>query len=430
MNILRHRGSNESWLTVAVLWIIAIAATPAGFAQMAAPFVVTTLADSGRGSLRQAIVDANERPGADVIDFAPGLHGTILLTSGALRITDSLTIQGPGAFWLTVNGNHASRIFEVEGEGNIVSIDGLTITQGSAQGPVEPGMGGGILLVNSSLTLSRVLLSDNHAVGASQTPTSSSAPPNGLGGGVFNQSGNLHIVASTFINNQAVGGSGVPGGPAGGAGLGGGIDNEMGTLTLTDSTLVGNQAIGGDRGMAAGGGISSSGVLTVINSTFWGNRALGGSGGSAWGGGIVLQNLTTLVQSTIQDSAFVGNQAVGGSGGTGGAGEGGGIFAGGDNNLVVERAIFDDNRAIGGNGSNGGNGGNGQGGGLFNGGTLVINTSIVTRNSALGGTGGTGGDGAGGGIYNTGTLMLGPTTVVSGNFATNSPNLYPPPGVQ
>ena len=37
-------------------------------------FIVTNLGDSGHGSLRQAILDANSPayPGADSIDFAPG----------------------------------------------------------------------------------------------------------------------------------------------------------------------------------------------------------------------------------------------------------------------------------------------------------------------------------------------------------------------
>src|SRR5437899_1079279 len=59
-------------------------------------FTVTNLLDSGTGSLRAAIVAANTHPGADVIQFAGGLTGTITLTStnGELKITDTLTIDG------------------------------------------------------------------------------------------------------------------------------------------------------------------------------------------------------------------------------------------------------------------------------------------------------------------------------------------------
>src|SRR3979490_1167114 len=37
-------------------------------------FTVLNLADSGTGSLRQAVLAANAHPGADVIDFADELH--------------------------------------------------------------------------------------------------------------------------------------------------------------------------------------------------------------------------------------------------------------------------------------------------------------------------------------------------------------------
>ena len=47
----------------------------------AAAFNVTNLNDSGAGSLRQAIADANSAGGADVITFQAGLSGTITLTS-------------------------------------------------------------------------------------------------------------------------------------------------------------------------------------------------------------------------------------------------------------------------------------------------------------------------------------------------------------
>ena len=59
-------------------------------------FTVLNLADSGLGSLRAAIADANANPGADLIRFAPAARdGTIALTSGELGITDDLRIDGP-----------------------------------------------------------------------------------------------------------------------------------------------------------------------------------------------------------------------------------------------------------------------------------------------------------------------------------------------
>src|SRR5262249_17766717 len=74
-------------------------------------FTVGNLADSGPGSLRQAILDANDNLGADTIRFAPAARdGTLTLTSGQLSITDDLILDGPGVHRLTISGNDASRV--------------------------------------------------------------------------------------------------------------------------------------------------------------------------------------------------------------------------------------------------------------------------------------------------------------------------------
>ena len=57
------------------------------------PSTVTTLADAGAGSLRQAIRDT---PAGGTVDFQPGLTGTITLTSGELAINKNLTIAARG----------------------------------------------------------------------------------------------------------------------------------------------------------------------------------------------------------------------------------------------------------------------------------------------------------------------------------------------
>ena len=67
-------------------------------------FTVTNLLDTGAGSLRAAVASANASAGADTIDFAT--TGTIALTSGQLDISDSLTINGPGAGALTVSSHY------------------------------------------------------------------------------------------------------------------------------------------------------------------------------------------------------------------------------------------------------------------------------------------------------------------------------------
>src|SRR5690242_17489609 len=75
-------------------------------------FTVTNLRDDGSaGSLRQRIDAANNHPGADSVVFKPGLEGTIPLNGNEIGITDSLTLTGPGAALVAVDGNAASGIF-------------------------------------------------------------------------------------------------------------------------------------------------------------------------------------------------------------------------------------------------------------------------------------------------------------------------------
>lgn len=100
-------------------------------------FTVTNLFDSGAGSLRNAIFDANTASTTDIIDFDTSLSGgTISLTSGELGITDNLTINGLGADLLSVDaGGNPFRIFNVDDGNSVndleVAINGLTITGGN-----------------------------------------------------------------------------------------------------------------------------------------------------------------------------------------------------------------------------------------------------------------------------------------------------------
>ena len=66
----------------------------------AATFVVSSNANAGANTLRQAIIDANASPGADIINFNFAVATTITLTACQQQITDPVTIDGysnPGA---------------------------------------------------------------------------------------------------------------------------------------------------------------------------------------------------------------------------------------------------------------------------------------------------------------------------------------------
>src|SRR5687768_8415902 len=69
----------------------------------AALFVVTNTGDTGSGTLRQAIADAAD---GDVIAFLlSGCPCVITLSSGSLQTSKNLTIVGPGAGVLRLDGN-------------------------------------------------------------------------------------------------------------------------------------------------------------------------------------------------------------------------------------------------------------------------------------------------------------------------------------
>src|SRR5262245_41779680 len=162
-------------------------------------FTVLNLDDSGPDSLRAAIVAANANPGADEIDFAT--TGTIALLTGQLDVTDSVTINGPGAGALTVDGVGRSRVFAIAGTPT-VTIANLTVTNGRTYG--SPG--GGISVAGGTLILDRVTVSGNHADGVAGGNYGDGG--DGAGGGLYVAGGTLTLDQCTVSGNIARGGVG------------------------------------------------------------------------------------------------------------------------------------------------------------------------------------------------------------------------------
>src|SRR5437762_2781254 len=90
----------------ALIAVLLLAATT--MSAHAATITVTNTNDSGPGSLRQVLANANN---GDTISFT--VTGTIALTSGGLPVTKNVTISGLGANQLAVNGNQALFVFGV-----------------------------------------------------------------------------------------------------------------------------------------------------------------------------------------------------------------------------------------------------------------------------------------------------------------------------
>ena len=94
----------------------------------AATFTVTNTGDSGAGSLRQAIVDANALAGTDLIDFSIGTGvQTISPLSALPTITDPVIIDGT-----TQPGFLGTPIIELDGSNTVGAVNGLEITAGSS----------------------------------------------------------------------------------------------------------------------------------------------------------------------------------------------------------------------------------------------------------------------------------------------------------
>ena len=272
-----------------------------------ASLVVSNLNDSGAGSLRQAIADALPN---SAISFAPGLMGTISLTNGELVLATNVTILGPGADVLALNGRTSNRVLRVEG--GLVAISGLTIQNGRVTGesfdggggggggPGESVRGGGILNAGT-LALNSCILSNNAAIAGNGSPGG-----NGEGGGIAS-TGALSLTNCTIRNNQARGGNGSSSGSGGGTGRGGGIYCEA-TLQVYGSTIASNTAVGGTRqgpgpdGQARGGGIRASGITELTLCTLSGNQAT--APGSTRGGA-----LENLAATTIRSCTIVSNSA-------------------------------------------------------------------------------------------------------------------------
>src|SRR5262245_16073021 len=151
---MQRRGQPGQWgrviLRLIALGTVALALNlgPAPVAR-AATFTVTNTNDSGAGSLRQAIVDANTTAGADTITFS--VSGTITLGSTLPSIADDVTIDGSGQS-ITISGNYAVPVMLVNGVATL-NLQNLTIANGKGdQGGGIINFGGTLNVTNSTFS--------------------------------------------------------------------------------------------------------------------------------------------------------------------------------------------------------------------------------------------------------------------------------------
>ena len=200
--------------------------------------IVTTTADAGAGSLREAI--ANVCSG-DTITFniaGAGPH-TISLTSGELVVAKNVTINNNSGEKITVSGGGLSRVFNINPT-KTAAIIGLTISGG------DSATAGGGVLNDGTLTIVNSTLSGNST---------------DIDGGAISNSGPgvLTLINTTISGNSA-------------AGNGGGVVNLGGTVTSVNSTISDNRADSDANSIGTGGGIHhGSGTTTLHNTIVAGN---------------------------------------------------------------------------------------------------------------------------------------------------------------
>jgi hypothetical protein len=216
---------------VLALQLLCLFSVAVSSAANASTFTVTTTNDSGPGSLRAEIEDANAHSGSTVA-FQPGLSGTITLRNTLPTILTGMTIAGPGASTLTVSGASLYRCAAISSGAGTVAVTGLTFANGNDS---KGDSGGGALFVASG------------TVDVTNCVFSSCSSTTG-GGAILADYGTVNITGSQFNNCSC-------------STDGGAILNYT-TLTVASSIF------NGDGATVSGSGIYNYGDVSVTASQF------------------------------------------------------------------------------------------------------------------------------------------------------------------
>jgi hypothetical protein len=235
--------------------------------------VVQNTNDHGPGSLRQAIADAN----AGTTIKVPA--GKYTLTSGQLLVDKRLQIRGDGARKTIIDGNHASRVFEIATVATGTTISGLAVQNGNA----GEENGGGIELSDAALRLVKVAVKNNRV----------NFNNNASGGGVDGSAASaLFLSRSVMSGNHGYNGAAA----------------DVPRVDVFASTIARNTA-GGPNSNGDAGAVQAD-RLTLAFSTVSRNRCFNGPG---CGGAFFLD------KATVRDSIIAGNLAFRPNGKPGGS---------------------------------------------------------------------------------------------------------------
>ena len=245
--------------TARILLLLLVCFIAAGAPVSGATFTVSNTADSGLGTLRQAVLDANAAASNDSIIFDSGIFNITVASPITIANNGTLDINGPGANVLTLTGTGATIFLS---SAATFTLRGVSLTGGSGGDAAVHATGG--------TTVLEEIVVQNYNSGA------------GITGAVYFGGGANHRIGySTFSANTATSECGA-------------IRNDS-DLTIVNTTITGNTTIGGG---GTGAVCAIGGTTTIRNSTIANNSSTG-SGVYGGGGVFVFLNATANLGNTI-----------------------------------------------------------------------------------------------------------------------------------
>ena len=328
---LRGLRRSRTWkrcLYTASFWAAGIAGTAS-----AGTFFVTNNNDSGIGSFRQAILDAEGNAGADDIVFDDNV-GTVTLGSPLPTITQDLTVSGGTGNAIDAGGVRSvfvqSGVFSAT---NLAYSDGTTINGGTVAIVDDANLGdaasgvtfdAGTLRTDAGVTSARDIVIDAGGGTINTNGFNSTLSGNISGNGDLTKSGDGTLILSGTNSDDITptwfGGTTVTGGTLQ---ITSQVNLGTGTLTLDGGTLRQTTSDLFDRNIelgSAGGTIDFQNGSATVSSTISGSGALtidasGGLflyGNNTYSGGTIIESGLVLVQ----DGANFGTGDVEYNGGT------------------------------------------------------------------------------------------------------------------